>query len=184
MWSGHLYGKTYVPRVRRVIGVKPLKLTGIKIQVGKDTRFVGKVGICPDYETAPELSGRTIFYREEPWSRVYTRVAKGVAIDAEAWDYAKKIGAECMVVWCRDRACLVIVRGEEVSAAMKLDLKEGPEYRVKEDKCRIVENAGQVPMGFTRNSHILRSQSGRLPKLAPPTSKPKPETGQLDMFDF
>lgn len=127
-----------------------MRLTGIQIVVGGRTKFVGKVGVCPRNSTVPELAGRIILYRDPRfWEQATSVEGTMIGVDAEAWDKAKELGAVACVTFVRDVKRCVWADAATMDGGTKTELGEGAQMRVPLMRCRVIENASPVNIGYT-----------------------------------
>lgn len=137
-----------------------MRLEGVEIVVNGQPKFVGKVGRCPRDARIAELAGEAIFYREVPYTDLYSTATDCLGVDAEAWDWASECkSARAMVVYCPDRKVLLVVMSESLDACPKVDLGEYPQYRIPLSKARVIHATRGVNMGWTQNVHRIETSS-------------------------
>lgn len=125
-------------------------LVGIEVHAGGRWKFIGKVGVCPDYPDLPALSRRRIFYREGSYKDNVSHAAQAFGVDCAAWEEAVRQGASIFVHWCTDTQQLLVVdRWTFEKKGFRLDLGEAPELRVKMKDVVVVDKAARVRLGYT-----------------------------------
>jgi hypothetical protein len=129
-----------------------MELTGIQIVVNGVEKFVGKLGACPKNPVFPGLLGRPVFYREVPFSDVYSYETRALGVDRDAWDKAVEMGAEGMVIYCADRSECYYVSAKLMAAeAFIVDLGEFPQYRISLRSASCRPASRRLRFGYTTN---------------------------------
>ncbi len=133
-----------------------MKLTGIEIEVDGQSRCVGKVGLCPHGSEITNrihnhVRGQPIFYREAPFAQVFSYETSAISVDAMAWDKAAALGAQFMVIFCKDIGRIYVAPKDLIGGAGKVDLGENPQYRIKPTNCIAIKSSIGINMGYTKN---------------------------------
>lgn len=128
-----------------------MNLTGISIAVNDEKKFVGKVGRVPVNAVLPSWAGRVAFYREVPYSQVYSYVTGSIGVDQAAWEKAVELGAEGMIVFCPDTHGIYIASRSLMDNSGVVDLGEYPQVRIPVSKIEHIPEGESLPFGWTKN---------------------------------
>lgn len=134
-----------------------MKLTGFQIKVGDESRFIGKVGVCPmTYTALPELHGHLIFYRETPRADAVSYATNALGYDRAVLDRAMQMQVVAFVNWCKDTRELLVVTTETVRKhAFVVDLGEHPQYRIPLRHVRVLLEMPTIDMGWTTHVETI-----------------------------
>lgn len=126
-----------------------MALMGLYIVLNGKKRFVGKVGRCPN--VSPDyLAGRVIYYKSEPFSKVYSYTLKAISTDRAAWNKGRELGAEFLVIHCPDEDLLLVTAAEDIEKiSFDYSLGEGVQIRIPDDDVRRYQSRG-IQMGYTK----------------------------------
>jgi hypothetical protein len=112
----------------------------ILVETPDKIKKVGRVVDCPqDIQIPKDLWKRPILYKEVPFYVCHLRISDSVGIDADAWDVADRLGADAMIIYCKDKSLFVIARKDSLLwAGHLIDLGENPQYQIPLDQCELI----------------------------------------------
>lgn len=143
-----------------------MTLTGIEIVVNGEPKFVGKVGRTPKNSIIPAWQNRIALYREVPFVDVYSHVTHSMGVDQAAWEKAEELGAEGMIICCKDRQYLYVASRELMATCRSVDLGEFPQIRVpiaRIEKYPLSAFSSGLSFGWTK--HVVRVEGRRTPRI-------------------